>query len=412
MKVTINSSLISKLKPKDKPYDVRDDKLTGFLVRVNISGKLLYMCEFARGKRVTIGKVGVLTPTQARDKALAILGDAAKGIDPRNKSNKKTDLTLSEFMEKHYNPWFIEHRKSSKKTIDHINRCFTKPFGDKPLIEFTPAMIDQWRTQRLKDDCSTETVNRDIATFKAALSKAVLWGFIEKHPLEKLKLLKRDRGSKVRFLSEDEEKRLRETMITREIKIKTDRNSANQWRKERGYEEYLDLNQFEFADHMRPMVLLSINTGLRRGEIFSLKWENVNFERALLTIEGSYAKSGKTRHIPLNSEALNVLKAWRKQTTKNELVFANKNDDRFDTIKKGWKTILDAAKINNFRWHDLRHHFASRLVMSDVDLNTVRELLGHGDMSMTLRYAHLAPEHKANAVEKLVKVNVTLSEPA
>lgn len=103
MKTTINSSLLSKLKPKDKPYDVRDDKLIGFLVRVNISGKLLYMCEFARGKRVTIGKVGVLTPTQARDRALAILGDAAKGIDPRNKINKKTLITLQEFIENHYN---------------------------------------------------------------------------------------------------------------------------------------------------------------------------------------------------------------------------------------------------------------------------------------------------------------------
>lgn len=299
-------------------------------------------------------------------------------------------------------PWFKEHRKSSKKTLDHINRCFTKSFGDKPLIEFTPAMIDQWRTQRLKDGCSTETVNRDIATFKAALSKAVLWGFIEKHPLEKIKLLKRDRGRKVRFLSEEEEKRLRETLISRELQIKAERTNANQWRTERGYDLLIDLNQFTFSDHIRPMILLSINTGLRRGEIFSLKWENVNFKHALLTIEGAYAKSGKTRHIPLNSEALHVLKEWCRQSITHDLVFPGKNGERFDTIKKGWAAILKTAKITNFRWHDLRHHFASRLVMSDVDLNTVRELLGHGDMTMTLRYAHLAPQHKANAVEKLI----------
>lgn len=93
---------------------------------------------------------------------------------------------------------------------------------------------------------------------------------------------------------------------------------------------------------------------------------------------------------------------WRKQSNNTDLVFTNKNGERFDTIKNAWATILKKAKITNFRWHDLRHHFASRLVMSDVDLNTVRELLGHGDMTMTLRYAHIAPEHKANAVEKLV----------
>ena len=165
------------------------------------------------------------------------------------------------------------------------------------------------------------------------------------------------------------------------------------------------MNQFTFADHLHPMILLSMNTGLRRGEIFSLKWENVSLERALLTIEGAYAKSGKTRHIPLNSEAISVLKEWRRQTDSSDLVFHNKDGLRFDNIKNGWATILNAAKIKNFRWHDLRHHFASRLVMSDVDLNTVRELLGHSDMSMTLRYAHLAPEHKANAVEKLVTNN-------
>ncbi|MEO8965004.1 MAG: site-specific integrase [Gammaproteobacteria bacterium] len=401
MKTTINSSLLAKLKPKSKPYEVRDDKITGFMVRVNISGKLVYMCEYARGKRILLGKVGVITTAQARDKALVILGDAARGIDPASASKKKSALALKNFIENEYAPWIKQHRKSSEKTLAHINRCFTKPFGDKPLLDFTPAFVDQWRTQRLKDGLSTETVNRDIATFKAALSKAVLWSLIEKHPLEKLKLLKRDRSSKVRFLSADEEKRLRQEMITREHKIKIDRCSANEWRKERNYKLLPNLNQFEFADHIRPMVLLSINTGLRRGEIFSLEWENINFERALLTIEGAYAKSGKTRHIPLNSEALNILKAWKLQVSTN-LVFSNKDGERFDTIKKGWKTILDAANIKNFRWHDLRHHFASRLVMSDVDLNTVRELLGHSDMTMTLRYAHLAPEHKANAVEKLV----------
>lgn len=403
MKAIINASLLTRLKPSNKPYEVRDEKLIGFLVRVNISGKLLYMCEYARGKRVTIGKANVLTPIQARDMAHAILGDAAKGIDPRKIKKTNTHLTLQEFIDKYYTTWFLQHRKSGKKGIDHINRCFTKPFGDMALIDFTPSFVDQWRTQRLQKGLSTETVNRDLATFKAALSKAVLWGLIETHPLEKLRLLKSDRSGKVRFLSSNEEKCLREAIIHRESIIKAKRDSSNQWHQERGYELRENLNQYTFADHLRPMILLSMNTGLRRGEIFSLKWENINFDHAVLTIEGSYAKSGKTRHIPLNSEALQVLKSWQAQNHSYELVFHNKDGERFDNIKKSWTKILETAKIKNFRWHDLRHHFASRLVMAGVDLNTVRELLGHSDMSMTLRYAHLAPEHKANAVEKLVQ---------
>lgn len=139
MKATINTSLLARLKLSTKPFDVRDDKLTGFLVRVNISGKLLYMCEYARGKRVTIGRADALTPTQARDMALTILGDAAKGIDPKNVNKKPAGLTLQEFMKDHYTPWFLEHRKSGNKTIAHINRCFVKPFGETLLIDFTPA---------------------------------------------------------------------------------------------------------------------------------------------------------------------------------------------------------------------------------------------------------------------------------
>ena len=85
------------------------------------------------------------------------------------------------------------------------------------------------------------------------------------------------------------------------------------------------------------------------------------------------------------------------------LVFPGKNGKRFNNIRRSWAGVLDAAKISGFRLHDLRHTFASRLVMAGVDLNTVRELLGHSDYSMTLRYAHLAPEHKAAAVARLVR---------
>jgi integrase len=402
MKALIGNNLISKLQPREKQYDVRDTKLIGFLIRVNPSGRMTYVCEYQRGRRINLGRVGVLTPAQARDKALAILGNAAQGIGLPG-AKVKAVISLKVFIEHEYAPWVKQHRKAGLQTLAHINRCFIKTFGDKCLTEITPALIDQWRTQRLKDGLSTETVNRDIATFKAAISKAVLWGFVENHPLEKLKLLRVDRASKVRFLSVDEERRLRQALKLRDEKIKYEREHANQWRKDRDYDLYPNLSSQQFADYLHPMVLLSINTGLRRGELFSLKWENFHPDHAMLTIEGAYAKSGKTRHIPLNKEALFVLNFWRKQTESKDFIFTNKDGKPFDNIKKSWAALLRHADINNFRWHDLRHHFASRLVMAGVDLNTVRELLGHADLTMTLRYAHLAPEHKANAVAKLIE---------
>lgn len=151
------------------------------------------------------------------------------------------------------------------------------------------------------------------------------------------------------------------------------------------------------------MVLVAMNTGLRKGELFSLEWSDINFNRAILTIKGDSAKSGKTRHIPLNAIALQALKDWKNMSSSEGLVFqSTKTGEVFSHVKKSWARVLERAKILNFRWHDMRHHFASKLVMAGVDLNTVRELLGHADIKMTLRYAHLAPEHKANAVAKLV----------
>jgi len=401
MKGLIGNALIAKLSPAPKQYDVYDTKLPGFLIRVNPSGKMLYVCQYKRGRRTNLGRVGVITPAQARDMALAILGDVAKGIDPQKK--KPDGITLREFIEKHYAPWFNEHRKSGTKSINDIIRCFIEPFGDYALANITPVLIDQWRTQRLKNNISPHTINRNITGLKAALSKAVLWEFINTHPLDKLKQLKSDHSVKVRYLTTDEEIRLREAILQRDDKIKSERDNANQWRRERGYDLFPNLTGFKFADHISPMILLSLNTGLRQGEVFSLKWESINFERSLLTIEGDNAKSGRTRHVPLNSEALNTLVEWKKQAAPINYIFANKQGEPFDNVKKSWSRILKLAKIDSFRWHDMRHHFASRLVMAGVDLNTVRELLGHSDLTMTLRYAHLAPEHKANAVEKLVR---------
>ncbi|NVJ91833.1 MAG: site-specific integrase [Methylocystaceae bacterium] len=163
-----------------------------------------------------------------------------------------------------------------------------------------------------------------------------------------------------------------------------------------------DLSRSTYADYLKPMVLLSLYTGMRRGEVFNLKWTDINFERHLLTVQGGGAKSGKTRHIPLNDNALQLLKDWQAQCNRSiELVFTNKDGQKFDHIKTSWKGVLKKAEIRDFRWHDLRHTFASWLVMESVDLNTVRELLGHSELQMTLRYAHLAPEHKAQAVGRL-----------
>jgi len=228
------------------------------------------------------------------------------------------------------------------------------------------------------------------------------WELIDKNPLAKVKPIKTDSRGVVRYLSADEEIALRGALDTREQGLRDGRGSANEWRRMRGYSLLPDITVTTFADHIKLMVLLSLNTGMRRGEVFSLTWEAVSLNTAMLTVHGKTAKSDTTRYIPLNDEALSMMKAWQTQTGQTSgLVFPNTQGKRFNNVKRSWATVLKPAGITGFRWHDLRHCFASQLVMAGVDLNTVRELMGHGDIKMALRYAHLAPEHKAAAVAKL-----------
>ena len=153
---------------------------------------------------------------------------------------------------------------------------------------------------------------------------------------------------------------------------------------------------------MYTIVILALNTGIRRNAIFSLKWNDINFEERNIRLNASSAKSRRVSYIPLNDAAYNALVEWKILSPESELVFPSPvTGIKLNNVKRSWKTILRDADIHNFRFHDLRHDFASRLVMKGVDLNTVRELMTHSDIKMTLRYAHLAPEKTKSAVDLL-----------
>jgi len=413
MQAKIGKELLKAIAPQDKPFEIYDTDLKGFGLRVqppskrNKEGIISYIVRYRfKGKqtRYTIGQHTVFTPAQARDEARAILASVTKGEDPMASRKTVKEHTFTSYLEEVYGPWVQTHRKSGKATLERLEACFKSDLGKKTLGDITAWVVEKWRTARLKKGIKPSTVNRDLTALKAVLSAAVEWGHLPSHPLKKVKPSEVKDSGKVRFLSNDEEQRLREALDRREERIRKDRDQANLWRQQRGYDLLPDLRKVAFADHLKPMVLLSINTGLRRAELFTLVGENVDLQGAQLTIPGSAAKSGKPRHVPLNDEALAAISGWQKQTGKESgLCFQNKNGDPMHDANTSWKNVLADAKIDNFRWHDMRHHFASRLVMSGVDLNTVRELLGHKDIKMTLRYAHLAPEHKAAAVAMLMK---------
>ncbi len=388
-------------KPLDKPYEIRDTDLKGLLLRVQPSGIKSFVVEFSRGKRRTIGSASIVTLEQARVTARQWLADRDKGKLPAPARGKNKPVTLGEFIEKKYQPWVESERKAGTATIANLKAQFEGLLYHKRLGDITAWQLDKFKSDRVKSGIAPATVNRDLDRIRSVLSKAVEWGLLEIHPARTVKRLKGADDTRVRFLDDNEEKRLRAALEKREQSQRDRRDSGNAWSTERGRKARPSFSKNAFTDHAAPMVLLALNTGMRRGEIFALQWSDVDFSNKVITVRAATAKSQRTRRIPLNAEALDVMKRWKGPREKQGLVFPGSDGKPMTNINRSWATIAAEAELKNFRFHDCRHHFASRLVMSGSDLYTVKELLGHSDFEMTQRYAHLAPEHKAAAVARL-----------
>jgi integrase len=409
MKKKITPSLVKHLEPADKPYEVVDSEISGFLLRIQPSGAKTYSFSYRRpdGRRTRcrIGPHPTITATIARKTAEKLAAQVVQGNDPqaarqaaRVEAAKAKQESLCAFIEGQYSGWAESHQKRGDDTVKLLRRKFGYLYK-RQMSEISAWDIQKWRSEEKKAGFSSSTINRAVSTLKAVLSKAVEWGVLDFNPLSSVKPLKLDNSSRIRFLSSEEELRLRKALDEREQELRRGRDSGNLWRQKRRYTQLPDV----LGDYLKPMVLLALNTGMRRGELFSLRWEDVDFDRKQLVVRGEKAKSGHSRYLPLNSEAYSILEKWR-AISNSELVFPNPSSgSQLTDIKSSWTRLRAMACIEAFRFHDLRHTFASNLVRAGVDLYRVKELLGHSTIQMTERYAHLAPEHNFDSVEKLVR---------
>ena len=412
MRAKILNQTVKALKPGDKPYEVRDTEIRGFLLRVQPSGSMTYYMEYrpAAGKkqRFRIGGYPGLAPASARQIAGDLYADVAKGTDlqqarkdARAAEEQAKYETLGGFITHRYSAWALAHQKRGDETLQLLSSNFGDLYSRR-LDKITSWDVQRWRTDRNKGGLSAASINRRVVMLKSVLNRAVEAGVIANNPLGALKPLKVDDNARVRFLSRSEEAALRSALDERENIIRARRASANEWRSVRGRESLPPIDA-PFADYLKPLVLTALNTGMRRGELFALDWNDIDLGRRVITVNGQHSKSGRTRYVDLNSEAHKLLKQWSDLSI-GHLVFPNPSTGvRFDNIKSSWNRLRRMANLEDFRFHDLRHTFASKLVMAGVDLYTVKELMGHSTIQMTERYAHLAPEHRASAVEKIVE---------
>ncbi len=369
---------------------LNDTEISGFHARISPKGAIKYYFYYrlnGKQRNYFIGSADSLTPTQARDLVKEKAGLVASGVDVQEsrheakKNEMRKSLTLGRFLADHYQDYLIAmNPKRAKQSYSCIANSF-EHLMDKPLTDIKAWDIQQWISERRKLGRAPATIEYCVNRLRAAFNRAVEWEFIDSHNLSSVKLIKQD-NTRIRYLTQEEETRLLDSIQERNQRIRlSDRNTEN----------------LRFVDFFEPLVITTMNTGMRKGELLTLRWEHVSFPNRYLTIRSENAKSKKTRTIPLNDTVLNLLENWRAQNPDADYVFVA-NNQPVEFFQYPWQLLLKQAGIENFRFHDLRHHFASKLVMAGVDLNIVRELLGHADLKMTLRYAHLAPEHKAAAV--------------
>lgn len=264
---------------------------------------------------------------------------------------------------------YLEESRATKRTWKDDERygaVWVAELGNQPMDAVNASDIEAWRRKK-GQDCKPATVNRHVAFLKRVFNVAIRDGRCKENPVGRVKML-RENNARLRFMSELEESLLREV----------------------------------FQEDKWHFVELALHTGLRASEQFGLRWEHVDFRSDVLTIPRS--KHGERRHVQMNARVREILRAMPSRL-QSEWVYPSKDETRHRNFMsfrhRYWEPALKKAGLKDLRWHDLRHTFASRLVMRGVDLSTVRELMGHKTIQMTQRYAHLAPSHLRAAVDVL-----------
>lgn len=258
---------------------------------------------------------------------------------------------------------YSKQNKRSWQSDEFSLKNLKTAFKGKYLQDIGPEDVERFRAKR-RTEVSDSTINRELSCLKTLFNKAVEWGKLESNPIAKVKKF-REPNSKERILTQGEAQQL--------------------------------IN--EASPQLKPILITALNTGMRRGEILSLRWKDIDFHKGFIFIGDS--KSGRSRSIPINMKVFETLKDIPQE---GEFVFFNsETKTHVKDVKTGFKKACYRAGIKGLRFHDLRHTAASWMVESGIDLVTVSKLLGHSSITMTMKYAHPTPENMRRAVDKLAE---------
>lgn len=272
---------------------------------------------------------------------------------------------------------YLDYSKSHNTAWSHDRalraiESFKDFLKTNDLKAITPVKVEAYKSWRRQSGAVASTVNRDLTVIKAMFNRAVHLGLIQKNPVLQVKKFKEPKRQ-VQFFTQEEVRKI-----------------------------------LEAADGtFRNMVVLFLNTGLRRDELLHLAWEDIDLDRKILAVqakEGWQPKDYEVRHIPLSAQALKALRELLgARGTGQRWVFQNGRGEPMPPIPvtHRFKALLRETGMEKGHLHMLRHTFASRLAMKGVDLYTISKLLGHSSIKTTEIYAHLAPDYLKSAVDKL-----------
>lgn len=319
--------------------------------------------------RESTGLTNKQAATDVQSIRRAELAEGRAGIVHKKPCPKFEDFVNNDFL-----PWSEKQHAAHPRThLRYKVSCnrLTRFFGNLLLDTITTSDVESFKLER-SEEVSPAGTNRDLAALRSMLNYAMRKSLINRNPVHGVKLLPEPPG-RMRIVSQEEQRK------------------------------YLaKANQL-----LRDVATMILETGMRPEEVFTIRKENVHLPQGYI-----FVPTGKTRfarrNIPLTDAAKAVLKR-RVKATKSPFVFPNRYDPTkpLTRVKKAHEDALKEAKIKlRFRVYDLRHTFGSRSAMAGVDLPTLKELMGHSDISTTMRYIHPTPEHKQEALKKLERFNV------
>jgi integrase len=301
------------------------------------------------------------------------------------KSSEAKKHTLEGLIDR-YTRDVLPNKPKSKDKQEQQLEWWKDQIGSYLLSDVTPALIAEYRDKlaaektKRADRRSPATVIRYLAALSHAFTIAVKeWGWLEANPVLKVTKPKEPRG-RVRFLSDD--------VINNGTVIDGERTRL------------LKACTASPCKHLYPVVILALSTGMRLNEIMTLTWDSVDLQRRRITLHET--KNGERRVVPLVSKALDILREHAKvRRLDTNLVFPSNKTKKPLDLRAPWEAALKAAKIEDFRFHDLRHTAASYLAMNGASVAEIAEVLGHKTLQMVKRYSHLSEPHTAGVVERM-----------